>query len=110
MEKDRLYKIAWLISIAVLIVGILLMGKEVKTYSTDEYWVAKNYHHVYEQRTGEIVDYIEDDETCKIKSQEIVVTRKKTGILGYAFGIILTFTAACIIAGLIIVLFPNKNK
>lgn len=106
---SKLYKLAWVLSIAALIIGLLLTSKEVTTYSTDEYWVAKNYHHVYEQYSGEIVNYIEDDETCKIKNGQIIVTRNKTGRLGSALGGLLAFTAGCWIAGLIICAFPHKS-
>lgn len=106
---SKIYKAAWVVSILFLIVGLLLMGKETATYPTNEYWVAKNYRHVYEQYSGEIVDYIEEDETCKIKNGNIIVTRKKAGAVGYAFGSIITFTSACIIVGLIIMVAPNKS-
>ena len=110
MHRSNTYKIALVCSIIMLAIGLLLMGKEVKTYSTSEYWVAKNYHHVYEQRSGKIVDYIEDSETCKIKNDEIIVTKRKAGIVGNAFGIIITFTSSCIIIGLIIYALPNNEK
>lgn len=107
MSKE--YKIAWILSIVALIIGLLLISKEVSTYSTDEYWVAKNYRHVYEQASGKIVDYIEDDETCKIKHGEIIVTRMRAGIVGSAFGWILTLIAGSWIVGLIILESPNPS-
>jgi hypothetical protein len=53
-------------------------------YSTDEYWVAKDYHHVYDKFSGEIVDYIEEDESCEIDGDTIIVTTTKHGL--YATG------------------------
>ena len=49
-------------------------------YSTDEYWVAKDYHHVYDKFSGEIVDYIEKDESCEIDGDTIIVTTTKRGL------------------------------
>ena len=46
-------------------------------YYTSEYWVAKDYHHVYYKYTGKIENYIEENETCEIKGDEIIVTAKK---------------------------------
>ena len=52
-------------------------------YSTAEYWVAKDYHHVYEKYSGEIVDYISDNETCSIKGDTITVTTRNETLYGW---------------------------
>ena len=51
-------------------------------YSTDEYWVAKDYHHVYDKFSGEIVDYIEEDEeeyedVCEYTDEEEIDIRER---------------------------------
>ena len=84
--KARSYKICWLVCIIFFLVGIFLMDVDTEVYSTDEYWVASNYHHVYDKYTKEIVNLIEEDETCKIKKNEIVVSTKKCGNIGYTSG------------------------
>ena len=109
MGKSKEYKIAWLVSVIFLIIGIILVSKEIKRYPTNTYWVAKNYHHVYEQDTGKIVDYIEDDEKCEIDGSEITVSKLKFGLLGNAFGWLIISTSGSIILGLIIYLFSPKN-
>lgn len=102
MEGEKWYKIAWIITLIGLICGFLLMSEEVETYPTNEYWVAKNYRHVYEQYSGEIVNYIEEDETCKIKGDVIVVKRKNAGVVGYTLGGLLAFTAGCVGVALVL--------
>ncbi len=68
-------KILWAISIIPLIIGIFMWcGSVTETvYSTSEYWVAKDYNHVYEKYSGEIVDSISDNEKCYIKGDKIIV-------------------------------------
>lgn len=53
-------------------------------YPTEEYWVAKDYHHVYEKYLGEIVDYIEGNETCEIKGDTIIVKKETADLFGVA--------------------------
>ncbi len=84
--KTRSYKICWLVCIIFFLVGIFLMDEDKKVYSTDEYWVASNYHHVYDKYTKKMVDVIEENETIKIKGDEIVVSTKKCGSIGYVSG------------------------
>ena len=69
-------KIMRTVSIIGLILCIILMfcAKSEVVYSTEEYWVAKDFHHVYDKSSGEIVDLITENESCKIKEDEIIVT------------------------------------
>ncbi len=78
-EEVKTKGIDWfmVISIVVCIVGIIVISSsnKIEKYSTEEYWVAKDYHHVYDKYSGEIVDYIEKNETCKIDGNTITVTK-----------------------------------
>ena len=77
MDKtEKTIKIMWACSVIPLIIGILMMifSSSITKYSTDEYWVAKDYHHVYRKYSGEIVDYIDENETCDINGDTIIVT------------------------------------
>ena len=75
-KRNKVIEILWAVCLIPLILGIIFMGEaETKVeYSTDEYWVAKDYHHVYNKFSGEVVDYIEKDESCKIDGDTIIVT------------------------------------
>lgn len=84
MENDKskkVIRILWAVCIIPVLIGIIIVAVQTETtkYSTDEYWVAQGYHHVYERYSGEIVDYIEDDETCTIKGDEIIVKKQGKG-------------------------------
>lgn len=81
-KSDKAIKILWAICLIPLILGIIFMGEaETKVeYSIDEYWVAKDYHHVYDKFSGEIVDYIEEDESCEIDGDTIIVTTTNHGL------------------------------
>ena len=89
-KTDKSIKILWAVCLIPLIIGIIMMTSAIsKTeYSTDEYWVAKDYHHVYDKYTGEIIDYIEEDEQCTIDGDTITVTTTKQGL--YTWGCIIT--------------------
>lgn len=88
-ENNILDKIFWATCVIPLIIGIILLITSTKTteYSTDEYWVAQGYHHVYERSTGKIVDYIEDNESCKIDGDTIIVKKRSKG---YSWGVVIT--------------------
>ncbi len=108
--KDSLgYKIAWGVTILFAILGFFLAEKQVSTYSTSEYWVAKNYRHVYEQYTGEIVDRIEENEKCEIKGDVIKVTKKVRGELACTFGNLILLGCVCT-AGLLIYFAVTDSK
>lgn len=102
MENKKAMTILNMVCIIPLIIGILLMSaaKSKIEYSTDEYWVAADYHHVYEKTTGEIVDYISENEDCDIKGDTITVTTYKKVL--YDVGVIMSilfgmFTAVLVI-------------
>ena len=87
--------------VVLFILAHLIMGGSVSRvrYSTDEYWVAKDYHHVYEKYSGKIVDTIEDSESCELDGDTIIVTTlKKT----FAIGVVLAFLALACILGIVI--------
>lgn len=88
-DVDNFTKILWVICLVPLFAGIIMMSiatNRIK-YSTDEYWVAKDYHHVYNKYSGEIVDYISDNETCSIAGDTITVTTTNTTLFGWGVGI-----------------------
>ena len=87
------------ISIISLLIGICLLNGDKIEYPTGQYWVANDYHHVYDASSGEIVDMITEDETCTIKDDMIIVrTKPKT----YNFGMTLIVISAIILAVIII--------
>ena len=71
--------LSWVVTI-LFIVGIMMVAFSVETttYPTNEYWVAKDYHHVYEIYSGEIVDTISDNEKVVMKEEEIIVKEYNT--------------------------------
>ena len=85
-----------------LVIGIILLlsSESDIEYSTDEFWVAQDYHHVYNKFTGEIEDYISDDESCSIDGGTITVTT--TNETMYGWGLALTILFGMFTAGLII--------
>lgn len=92
-KGETVIKILWAISVIPLIVGIIMINcATTKTeYSTSEYWVAKDYHHVYEKYSGEIVDLISENESCSINGDIITVTTRNQGLYGWGFGISVFF-------------------
>ena len=103
LSQTKGYKIAWLIFGLLFILSLFLTEIEKEIYPTNEYWVAKNYRHVYYQYTGEIVNTIEEDETCEIKGDEIIVERKAHGEGWYAFGNVLAWVSGMFLAGLVVI-------
>jgi len=95
---ERMVKILWSICCALFCLGIFLSWVEVKKYDTDTYWVAQNHEHVYEQYSGEIVDVIENDETCKVKEDVILVKKKVHGRAWFTVGVVLMLMTGAIIA------------
>ena len=90
-ESDTAIKILWAICVIPLLIGVFMIAYATKDkieYSTDDYWVAQNYHHVYEKDTGEIVDFISDNEECYIDGDIITVQTIHEG--WWTVGIILT--------------------
>ena len=109
MIQTKGYKLAWLILGILFIIGLFLMDTDREIYPTNEYWVAKNYKHVYLQYTGEIVNTIEEDETCEIKGDEIIVDKKVHGEGWYTFGNILVWMTGMCLAGLLIIFIMEVN-
>ena len=88
-------KIVWTILIMPFVIGLLLIAcsEKAEKYSTDEYWVAQGYHHVYERSSGEIVNLIGKNEKCKIKGDTIVVFKydedvRIAGIVSTCIGVL----------------------
>ncbi len=94
-KTNKVKKILWAVCLVGLVTGIMLLSISVQSieYSTNEYWVATDYHHVYEKSTGEIVDYISDNENCSIKGDTIIVKTKNKVMRGWGIGITITFGA-----------------
>lgn len=98
-KENKVIKILWIVSIVCLILGSIFIDISTKTsvYPTSEYWVAKGYHHVYENYSGEIVNYIEKNERCEIKDDEIIVKEYSQPLNGIGWvlvvpsGILLAF-------------------
>lgn len=92
-KDNKTIKILWAICLIPLFAGIIMISCSTSKidYSTDEYWVAKDYHHVYEKYSGEIVDYISKNETCSIKGDTITVTTKNNTLYGWGVGITALF-------------------
>ena len=94
---NKTIKILFFTCLILFLIG-MFMSEAATTrtvYSTGEYWVAKDYHHVYEKYSGQIVDVIEDDETCKIDGDKITVTKRKQGLY-VAGGAIYVFFGICL--------------
>ena len=108
-NEKRSLRILSAICIIPLIVGIILLcySKTEVEYPCSEYWVAKDFHHVYEKYNGQIVDYISENEKCEIKNDVIVVTTTKRGL--YNWGSILTIFFGMATGGLIISLIGNTE-
>ncbi|MCH5163120.1 MAG: hypothetical protein J1G38_06500 [Clostridiales bacterium] len=111
MEDDngkKVIRILWPICVIPLIIGIILLitQSETTSYSTDEYWVAQDYHHVYDRFSGEIVDYIEDDESCEIDGDKIIVTKRSAG---FVVGGVLVGTFGLATAGLVWGIIENRD-
>ena len=100
IKERRVMRILWLTSLLPFILGILMMdwGTVETEYSTSEYWVAKDYHHVYQISNGEIVDLITDGETCKIEGDLIIVKQRNAVYeVGFVMSILFGFYTACVI-------------
>lgn len=113
--QSKGYKLSWLIFGILFLIGIFLTDVEKEKYSTSEYWVAKNYKHVYQQYSGEIVNVIEVDETCTIKDDNIIVERKKYGKTWHAIGCGVAGISGMFLIGLIVIFVQevheeSKNK
>ncbi len=81
-KGEKFLKILKIVAVISLILGVIFIGvsSDTTTYSTSEYWVAKDYHHVYDKYSGEIVDNISDNEKCEIDGGEIRVTKRERGL------------------------------
>lgn len=88
-KNSRSYAIFCAVITIIFIIGVVLLlsSKTKVEYPISEYWVAKDYHHVYEKYSGSIVDVISDNETCKMRGEYIIVTTTNKG-LNVAGGII----------------------
>ena len=100
-REKRISRILLWVSIVPFIIGVLMMSaaKTKTTYSTSSYWVAKDYNHVYAKYSGTIVDYISDNETCKIQGDEIIVITTKKGL--HTTGMVITIIFG-IFAGVVV--------
>lgn len=101
-DEKKIVDILCIVSIVCLILGSIFIDVSTKTsvYPTSEYWVAKEYHHVYENYSGEIVDYIEENERCEIKGDEIIVKKYSQPLNG--IGWVLAVSSGILLAYLIL--------
>ena len=85
MNVRKTMNILWTICLIALLFGVIFMGvsESKEEYSTYEYWVAKDYAHVYEKYSGQIVNKIEEDEYCEIDGDTITVTTR----IGWLYGV-----------------------
>ena len=105
--KSKAYIVCWIFVLAFLIPSIFLMRKNRMEYSTSEYWVAKDYHHVYETYSGRIVDVIEENETCKIDGDVIIVSSDACGKWGYTIGYVLNLFSG--VNAIFLIVIPIKE-
>ena len=107
-QKNRIMKILWAVCLIPLLVGLILIASSEcsVTYSTSEYWVAKDYHHVYEKYSGEIVDTISENEECEIDGDEIIVTKVDKTLRSW--GNVLTMIFVFCTFGMIWITFEDK--
>ena len=101
-KGDKIVKILFAVCIIPLVVGIFLIQTENTEYSTREYWVAQDHRHVYERYSGQIVNVIEENETCTIKGNKIVV-KKRGGAYGFGMFLVVFFgmcTAGAVIGAI----------
>ena len=110
ITKSNGYKVSWLIFGILFLIGIFLTDVHKEEYSTSEYWVAKNYSHVYEQYSGEIVDVIEADEKCTVKEDKIIVERKKYGETWHAIGCTVAGISSMFLIGLIVIFVQELRE
>lgn len=75
-KADKIFKILTWVSAILVGLGIIFIdvAHEETVYPTSEYWVAKDYHHVYYKNSGQIADLITSNESIKIDGDEIIVT------------------------------------
>lgn len=101
-EKNGCVRALWAVCLVPLLIGIILLScaSSRTEYSTDEYWVAKDYNHVYRKSSGQIVDNIEENEVCEIRGDVIVVTERRQPM--YLIGGIITGLFSCLTGALII--------
>lgn len=102
-------KVMWAVCVIPFIIGLLMLAasKSAVEYSTDEYWVAKDYHHVYDKYSGEIVDYISEDEKCEIDGDTIIVTTYNRTLNSWGAGLSVFFGMCT--AGMIIAEIDNSD-
>jgi hypothetical protein len=106
---SRFMKIMWAVSVIPLLIGLIMLAaaKSETEYSTDEYWVAKDYHHVYDKYSGEIVDYISEDEKCEIEGDTITVTTYNRALSSWGAGLSVFFGMCT--AGMVIAAVENSE-
>ena len=112
MEKKvkKVKTIIWWCLFIPFLIGVFMLtgSEETTTYSTSEYWVAKDYHHVYWKHNGQIANYIEDNESVKIDGDEIIVT-EVTNETTFVIGGILTGFFGMTLIGYIFVLIGDSE-
>ena len=108
MSKSKYNKsliILYVICAVAIFVGVVMMDEsKVETeYPTSEYWVAKDYHHVYEKYSGQIINVIEKNEECKMEKDTITVIATNYDLQGWGMAVLLISG----IALLILIVYDN---
>ena len=101
-KGEKIFKIlGWVSAILVIIgIGLIETAKEETVYPTSEYWVAKDYHHVYYKNSGQIADLITSNESIKIDGDEIIVTETTMPWMK-TLGTVLVFVFGTLLLGII---------
>lgn len=115
MDGDnKVIKILWAVFLIPFIIGVGLMGESESktTYSVGSYWVSKDYGHVYDTYSGEIVDKIEEDERCEIDGDTIVVIRRNQVMwgIGLVLAVLFGFGVAALLWDVVQTLWLGWNK
>lgn len=97
-KLNTIFTIFFILFIFFLCLADLVTKKTV--YSTDSYWVAKDYHHVYDKYSGEIVDIISENEKCVIKGNDIVVINRNLPI--YTLSIVMAVFSGLTVGTIIV--------
>ena len=106
---NKVLNILLTVFILLTVVGIFIKGEsqEERRYPTYDYWVAADYHHVYDKSNGRIEDYISDNETIKIEGDEIIVTERLNDF--YYVGEVMTWLFGFCAVTILFVMITNSE-
>ena len=101
-KADKIFKILTWVSAILVGLGIIFIdvAHEETVYPTSEYWVAKDYHHVYYKNSGQIAALITSNESIIIDGAEIIVTETTMPWMK-TLGTVLVFVFGTLLLGII---------